>query len=214
MEIDTQDHIFPRSEEEAILLSGAFKGELARLGTVDPLLEWLVEERACIGISSDLQEAIAESVAGHFGISRRSVLVVGSARLGFSVSEKRTDDGVKPRYRPFTETSDIDVAVIDGELFDEMWRRTFLGFIAKNRYRDPSETAQFMFKGWFRPDKLPYKFPERNEWFDFFQKLSEPIHFSEMKINGGSTNRGEFLAAYQRIAFRKCLSELKLRGEA
>ena len=184
---------------------------MTRLGRVEPLLDWLVKDRECVGISSTLRDAIAESVAGHFGISKRSVVIVGSARLGFSISEKRTDAGVKPRYRAFSAESDIDVAVIDGELFDEMWRRTFLGFISSNRYYDPSDTAQFMFKGWFRPDKLPYKFPERNQWFDFFSRLSEPIHLSEMSINAGLYKSEEFLAAYQRIAFRQCLSELKLK---
>jgi hypothetical protein len=49
-----------------------------------------------------------------FGIAKENMTIVGSGRFGFSM---------KPysRLKPFTERSDIDVLVVNAELFDSVW---------------------------------------------------------------------------------------------
>ena len=52
------------------------------------------------------------------------VIVVGSAKLGFSISEKRIPGrSPLPRYREFDEVeSDIDLAIVSQKLFFDVWR--------------------------------------------------------------------------------------------
>jgi hypothetical protein len=49
-----------------------------------------------------------------FGGVKEDITVVGSGRLGFSMKPYN-------RLKPFTETSDIDVLVVNPELFDRLW---------------------------------------------------------------------------------------------
>jgi hypothetical protein len=53
-----------------------------------------------------------EQVADRFSIGYQDVCIVGSAKLGFSPSPYKFG-------RPFAETSDVDVVIISGEMFDE-----------------------------------------------------------------------------------------------
>jgi hypothetical protein len=57
---------------------------------------------------------LKEDIAAHFGIHSRAIVVVGSAKLGYSVSPKK-------RFKPFNDVSDIDVAVVDAPLFERYW---------------------------------------------------------------------------------------------
>ena len=52
-----------------------------------------------------------EQVADRFQIGYQDVCIVGSARLGFSPAHQKFG-------KPFHETSDVDVVVISGEMFD------------------------------------------------------------------------------------------------
>src|ERR1035438_9226026 len=58
---------------------------------------------------------LRRSLAAKFGAAQDdvSVWVVGSAKLGFSITEKRLRDGILlPRYRTFSPSSDIDIVVV------------------------------------------------------------------------------------------------------
>ncbi len=48
---------------------------------------------------------VRTEVAGHFGIHPNQVVVVGSARLGFSIAPQK-------RYKSFDDSSDIDLAIV------------------------------------------------------------------------------------------------------
>jgi hypothetical protein len=54
---------------------------------------------------------LKDRIAATFGIHPAEIVVVGSAKLGFSLAPDK-------RYRPFGETSDIDVALCSSSLFD------------------------------------------------------------------------------------------------
>lgn len=62
----------------------------------------------------ELWEEFRNEIAAELGIAASDVRVVGSGRLGFSL---------KPgtNLRDFTDTSDVDVIVINAELFDYLW---------------------------------------------------------------------------------------------
>jgi hypothetical protein len=59
-------------------------------------------------------DGFRDDLVGSLGVSRQDIRIVGSARFGFSL---------KPGYelRRFGDTSDIDVVVVNSELFDELW---------------------------------------------------------------------------------------------
>ena len=46
--------------------------------------------------------------------SKSNIIVVGSAKLGFSIAPRK-------RFRDIQDDSDIDVAIIDEDLFDSYW---------------------------------------------------------------------------------------------
>lgn len=55
------------------------------------------------------------NMADGLGVPAPSVIVVGSARLGYSLNPKQA-------FRDFGENSDIDVAIVDQNVFEETWR--------------------------------------------------------------------------------------------
>jgi hypothetical protein len=81
----------------------------------------------CFALGPDFDEGMREEVAQHFGITPDDVLVLGSGKLGFSISKKWQGGMViRERYRPFTDNSDLDVAIIAPVLFDLIWEQAFV----------------------------------------------------------------------------------------
>src|SRR5207248_10751700 len=86
---------------------------------------------------------------GVLGVSAADIRVVGSARLGFSIKPGRN-------LKLFSDASDIDVIVINAELFDYIWIRLLdaayprspatelLGGWLENRKND-------LYTGWITP---------------------------------------------------------------
>jgi hypothetical protein len=59
-------------------------------------------------------DTFRDELASKLMVSRADIRIVGSARLGFSM---------KPgsNLRSFTDTSDIDLVIVNADLFDQMW---------------------------------------------------------------------------------------------
>ncbi|MGH9425819.1 MAG: hypothetical protein ACRD2L_05865 [Terriglobia bacterium] len=55
-----------------------------------------------------------EEIALQLGVSQEDIRVVGSGRLGFSMKPGRN-------LARFTDTSDIDVVIVNPDAFDELW---------------------------------------------------------------------------------------------
>ncbi|TQJ89995.1 hypothetical protein FBY22_0763 [Streptomyces sp. SLBN-31] len=70
----------------------------------------------CVAIDRPTHAALRETVASALGVHpNRDVYTVGSAKLGFSIKPKA-------RYRPFGDTSDVDIAVVSPEIYADLWR--------------------------------------------------------------------------------------------
>ena len=69
-------------------------------------------------LNDDQYHLLRARVAAEFALHPNEVLMVGSAKLGFSIVQKQ-------RYRPFGEESDIDLAVVSSQLFDTFAQETF-----------------------------------------------------------------------------------------
>lgn len=62
----------------------------------------------------DTWDAFRDELVSGLGVSRADIRVVGSGRFGFSLKPGRN-------LKSFTDTSDIDVVVINESLFDQLW---------------------------------------------------------------------------------------------
>ena len=112
-----------------------------------------------------------EIVSSTLKVGFLSVKIVGSAKLGFSLSPKHV---LKPfEISPQAEnTSDIDIAIISVKMFEELWdkiRRT------KEMYRPYNkayymDTAKSIYKG-FINEHIMHKFPGLEQWW---QKTISP----------------------------------------
>lgn len=151
------------------------------------------------GENQDAYYEFRNRIAKHFDIRFQDVLIVGSAKLGYSYY-KGTD---------FNIESDIDVVLVNTELFTEFHKQIcdFQYKLDKGRRRITREDREryhsfleYMAKGWMRPDKLPTRFQLeiiRKEWFDFFSSLSYgKSEVGDFKVAGGLYKSHYFLEKY------------------
>ena len=149
-------------------------------------------------------------VADHFKIHPNEVLIVGSAKLGFSISEDLPKG--KVRYRTFSDSSDIDVAIISPKLFDDIWKLLFDFVENKNFWSKQKEFTNYHFQGWMRPDMLPitprFDFTQ-TMWWDFFNNLTSTQKFGPYKIRGGLYRDWHFLEKYQIKSVEQCKTNIE-----
>ncbi|BAS48572.1 hypothetical protein [Aggregatibacter actinomycetemcomitans] len=120
----------------------------------------------------DFRKRISEK----WNVSFHEVFITGSAKLGYSYYKDKN----------FDEDSDIDVAIVSSELFNEIML-TIEDFQWKIRrksiYLDMTQLEKYhiflkyLAIGWIRPDKLPNELLRndkllKEEWFDFFKSIS------------------------------------------
>jgi hypothetical protein len=153
----------------------------------------------CFNISPDTYFSLKARVAQQFGIHPSEVIVVGSAKLGFSIAPDK-------RYRPFGETSDIDVALCSGHLFDAFWKDVFDYWARGEIWSGLPDFRKYIFRGWMRPDKLPPtgSFNRSREWWEFFRSLTSSGDYGPYKITGALYKSWHFLESYQLKCVRDC----------
>jgi hypothetical protein len=136
------------------------------------------------------------------------VWIVGSAKLGFSITEKGGPDGSRlPRYRPFGPQSDIDVAVISQGIFNLIWND--LSAHAHQTPRLPWDSkalGDYLVCGWLRPDHFPKRVRLRScdLWWDLFRSFSANRKFGARKVRGGLFADVDHLRRYLSRAVTEC----------
>lgn len=132
------------------------------------------------------------------------VIVVGSAKLGFSIAEKPVlGKPALPRYRDFDPlTSDIDLAIVSQHLFFNMWRELSSYSHRQSRFPWDTPLAKYMLVGWARPDHFPnYQRPLNcQRWWELFHEFSISKEFGRRKVRGGLFFHKDFLSQYQQRA--------------
>lgn len=153
----------------------------------------------CFMLGAGPYHELKSRVAQKFGIHPNEILVVGSAKLGFSVVPDK-------RYRPFGETSDIDVVLCSSNLFDAFWLDVFDYWARPELWPELHGFRKYLFRGWMRPDKLPpaRSFSRSQDWWDFFRRLTVEGTFGPYKIRGALYKNWHFLEAYQQKCVRDC----------
>jgi hypothetical protein len=157
----------------------------------------------CFKLSVDSYIDLKSRIAQNFGIHPSEVVVVGSAKLGFSIAPGK-------RYRPFGEHSDIDVALCSSDLFDAIWKDVFDYWARPEFWLGLDDFRKYLFRGWMRPDKLPpaRSFTRGQDWWEFFRRLTMEGTFGPYKVRGALYKNWHFLETYQQECVRDCkLSE-------
>jgi len=165
----------------------------------------------CWAFNNEKYFDLKSEVADHFKIHPNEVLVVGSARLGFSIAPRK-------RYRPFGDTSDIDIAIVSPSLFDRVWTEA-LECKDSNGYfwtaQEKSSFQDYLFRGWIRPDKLPYasNFTMREDWKEFFRVLTSKGKYGIYSLAAGLYKSWYHIEYYQSKCVRQCKQELTIGRE-
>lgn len=180
-----------------------FRNEL-RSADSQALVQRRITHGSCHVLSEDQYFGLKDAVAKEYGLHHSQVVVVGSAKLGFSIAPKK-------RYRPFTETSDIDVAFASPQLYDNFWRDTFDYWARGGEWENLSDFRRYHFRGWLRPDKLPDTpaFSRSRDWWNFFRSLAGSGKYGSIKITGALYKDWHFLESYQQVCFEQCKNEME-----
>ena len=193
----------------------AFKADLLSL-TAEEVFARYIAPNQCHGMTDVDEGSLRGQIAEHFCIPPQNVLIVGSAKLGFTLRHKppRGDEGERLPFAEFNAGSDVDVAIVSDHLFDDIWKACFSfwhtsGYANAGAYWPTGKHFRdYFFRGWMRPDHLPSEgsFRYKNEWFDYFRRLTSARAAGDYKITAGLYRESYFLEAYQTIAINQCKS--------
>ncbi|MEO6285480.1 MAG: hypothetical protein ABIN80_09990 [Dyadobacter sp.] len=152
----------------------------------------------------------------HVDIESIRLIVVGSAKLGFSIVEKKRKDLPKlPRYRPFSADSDVDIAVICQPIFKYIWNElSEHSFRAPYYPRQSDRLGDYLVCGWLRPDHFPRNVRLRacDDWWRLFSSLSSQQYLGRRKIRAALFFSIEQLSLYQSKSLRECVN-IETAGE-
>lgn len=179
-----------------------FKKDLEVLEAIDVVRKHVIFG-GCYALKDDLYFKLRSEVAAQFKIHPNEVLVVGSAKLGFSLSPNKL-------FRHFSDDSDIDVVLVSSWLFDQVWRSVF-DFWRDGGYWERQEPFQkYLFQGWLRPDQLPpsHRFSFCRDWWEYFRKLTSKGEYGAYKVAAALYKDWYFLERYHRISIDACLRNI------
>lgn len=168
----------------------------------------------------ELMRLMRKHLCEHLDLSEEKIVIVGSAKLGFSLSPYNFP-------REFSPESDIDVLVVDSDLFDSIWmtllkwwypRRTIKLGGMENDWA--SARRKDVFWGWVVPNEIRYEgisFPDvlkpirdiSASWFNAFRSLSLHPELSDRNVNGRLYRTWEHAMRYHCDGLRQISIKLK-----
>lgn len=180
-----------------------YKKDLSALTAIQIVRKHILYGESCI-LPEDKYFDLRSEIADHFQLNPNEVLVVGSAKLGFSIVPSK-------RYRLFHDESDIDVVLVSSRLFDEIWEAVFNYSHEGGYWRKYKEFTESLFQGWIRPDKFPRSdiFKAGKDWWNFFQGVTNSGVYGNYKIAGALYKSWFFLENYQKICVQGCIDDLE-----
>lgn len=162
----------------------------------------------------ELIDVMASYLSDQLDLISENICIIGSAQVGFSLSPDKFP-------RAFSETSDIDVLVVDEKLFDEIWMIVLkwhyprrLAGLGGNDSPWMRNRRKELYWGWFHPDKIRYEglsFPEvlkplrdiSTEWFNAFRSLSRYSEFAGRNVSGRLYRTWEHARSYHLDTLRQ-----------
>jgi hypothetical protein len=118
-----------------------------------------------------------KDIANSLGVHIRDIVIVGSGKLGFSIKPIKENSRLVYKYNDFdfnfnqdnnNEKSDLDVAIVSSKLFDEQlidlyaYTQGYSNY-GYNNSLQKVDFANYILKGWLRPDKVPNDYSINSE---------------------------------------------------
>jgi hypothetical protein len=132
----------------------------------------------------DMKFEILNSISERFKLDLNHILISGSAQTGESFHKKTNF---------IAKESDLDIAIVDSDLYQQCLKDVYAvtkdysdltGFARKENTSNHPAFLENIGRGFLRPDLMPNsKF--KNDWFDFFNKLSRDYRTNFKSINAG-----------------------------
>jgi len=146
---------------------------------------------------------LRRDVASQFELHPNAVILVGSSRMGFALKPEK-------RYQPAHTGSDLDLALVSADRFDDYWDRVFLFARSDMVWRKSKEFRQFawfLFNGWIDPRGLPPvpRFAKAKEWVTFFDELMRSRRFGQRRITARLYRTWDRMESYQEKMIRLCI---------
>ncbi len=182
-----------------------FKADLKNLSPQDS-----VRKHITTGTPTELSEddyfELRRLIAAQFDLHPSAVVLVGSCRQGFSIAPKQV-------WAAANSGSDLDVAIVSPEKFDQCWDSVFAysrsnrAWHKSRRYR---QFARTLFRGWIDPRGLPPvpRFEQAARWIEFFDTLMQSRRFGTRRISARLYRTWSRLDAYQEIAVEKSVNAI------
>ena len=182
---------------------------LCLVKTPDEIVEEVLLVHEPLHVDQTAQARSADELARTFSVAESDLelRIVGSANLGFSMVQKTHRGKNYPRYRPYSATSDVDVAVVSPKLFRLLWDE-LCSFAHGQPWIpwDSQRLGDYFIYGWLRPDHFPRGPTVRrcNAWWDTFRRLSADKQFGRHAVRGGLFHSRQDLRKYMRRAVEDC----------
>jgi len=141
--------------------------------------------------------------------------IVGSAKIGFSVSPADFP-------RRFSDSSDIDIVIVNETVYDEIWYAILNGQYPRRRRLLQAErrSTASLYWGWIVPDRIQFdvvtmpqalmpvqRFSAR--WFNAFRSLSRYPAFSRRQVSGRLYRTWEHARLYHIDGLRQLTEALE-----
>lgn len=138
-------------------------------------------------------------IAKQWNVGFQEVLILGSGKLGYSYHKNST----------FSLESDIDVAIINEQLFEKFYleirdfqylKQRGLISLTLEEEKNYNTFLKYLIKGWMRPDKLPIQISgifSKENWFSFFNSISYKNNpAGDYKISAGLFKSFNYMECY------------------
>ncbi len=155
-------------------------------------------------------DALRGTVGAAFQLAVDTMTVIGSGRLGFSLSPEKY--GV-----PFSRRSDLDVVVVSADLFDVAWfellrlGRKYFGLQKSVQTWVDTHKENNILWGFILPDRLPGAVALSPIWFRTFRGLARNPSLAGRDVNGRLYRTWDHVHVHQLHSLRKIQLALRTR---
>lgn len=129
---------------------------------------WYLSDFLAVGNPSKRYDQIKVMIASQLNLSVNEIAIVGSAKLGFSITPKpgKMFRDFCPEHQDEKEISDIDMGIVNAELFNKLWKAYYdLKYLRGLPKKDYYYLSQNIFKKFLMINPEIREHPILEEWF-------------------------------------------------
>ena len=152
----------------------------------------------------DLYQRMLKELTRGLGVPEQDICVVGSARIGFSLSPANFG-------APFNEHSDIDIVVVSPSLFDPSWVDILTGrrvrwasvrWRTREGMREHRE-KDHIYNGWMYPNLVAEALGIGERWVTTFDRLARIPDLASISIGGRLYRTWDHVKIYHMRGLRR-----------